>query len=169
MTKPKTDTKIEVRQSRWSRYTPEQKANSRAWSRKKYNQKLRLDPVHKAKRHAYVTSERGKAVRRAAEKRRRVTKKAEVIAALGSVCNRCGFSDLRALQIDHVNGGGWSYQQRGTHGRNGNSIYPKILKNLIHFQLLCANCNWIKREENKEYGKGYRERVEATKLAIELF
>lgn len=67
---------------------------------------------------------------------------------LGSKCIRCGFSDYRALQIDHVNGGGvQDIKTRGTVA----SAYDIVRgKNLEHYQLLCANCNWIKKYENKE-------------------
>src|SRR6266446_5698640 len=31
----------------------------------------------------------------------------EVIEHLGGKCVHCGFSDYRALQVDHINGDGW--------------------------------------------------------------
>lgn len=59
-------------------------------------------------------------------------------------CKRCGFSDVRALQIDHVNGGG--IRELKTLGRN--EYYHKVLEDSEGlYQLLCANCNWIKRYE----------------------
>src|SRR5208337_653991 len=33
-------------------------------------------------------------------------RKTEIFELLGNKCVRCGFSDPRALQIDHINGGG---------------------------------------------------------------
>lgn len=65
---------------------------------------------------------------------------------LGSpVCKRCGFSDVRALQIDHINGGGNKERKSKT------SYLPKLIKeNPSNYQILCANCNWIKRVENSE-------------------
>lgn len=77
-------------------------------------------------------------------------KRMEVVKKLGSVCVKCGFSDIRALQIDHINGGGSKERKNNS---NSGSYYYKILnnKNLFkEYQLLCANCNWIKRYENKE-------------------
>jgi hypothetical protein len=75
-----------------------------------------------------------------------------VIEILGGKCVGCGFSDVRALQIDHIDGGGNS--EYGINGAHGISYYNKIIKskcdNEIKYQLLCANCNWIKRVENKE-------------------
>lgn len=69
-------------------------------------------------------------------------------AALGGVCFRCGFSDVRALQIDHVAGGGTRELKAGSRG-----AYYKRVTEQAHtgkYQLLCANCNWIKRVENAE-------------------
>ena len=71
---------------------------------------------------------------------------------LGHICIRWGFSDKRALQFDHKNGGGIKDVKKF----NGNyEMYryyknnPEIAKKEL--QVLCANCNWIKRAENKEY------------------
>lgn len=64
-------------------------------------------------------------------------------------CKVCGFSDIRALHIDHINGGGKC---------RGNKLYRLILKTPIdeigrNYQILCANHNWIKRYENNEFRK----------------
>lgn len=77
-------------------------------------------------------------------------KRAEVFAILGNVCKRCGFDDVRALQIDHVNGGG----QQEFRTKSGTSYLYHVLKYIPdgRYQLLCANCNWIKRHENQEHG-----------------
>jgi len=62
---------------------------------------------------------------------------------------QCGFDDFRALQIDHINGGGSS--ERKTLKKD--SLYREVLKdNTNKYQLLCANCNSIKRIENNESG-----------------
>ena len=79
-------------------------------------------------------------------KDRRRALRAAALAHLGGVCCRCGFSDVRALQIDHVNGGG-SKEHRAI--RN-DGIHRKVLAGEPGYQLLCANCNWIKRVENGE-------------------
>lgn len=73
---------------------------------------------------------------------------------LGNKCIRCGFSDARALQIDHIHGGGW--QERKTPGYNRRQVERKIVAGETHdYQLLCANCNWIKRAENNETSRLY--------------
>lgn len=72
-----------------------------------------------------------------------------VLDKMGNKCQKCGFSDWRALQIDHVGGGG-SQEEREI---SGIGIYLNILKGNPRskkYQLLCANCNFIKRYENNE-------------------
>lgn len=83
--------------------------------------------------------------------------KEEIIRLLGGKCANpynllphpdwC--NDRACLQIDHINGDG--YKER--------KLYPyKVIKVILEkikvgskdYQLLCANCNWIKREKNKE-------------------
>lgn len=76
-------------------------------------------------------------------------KRSAAIAYLGSQCVQCGFSDLRALQIDHV-------YDDGKHDRimfNPTQIYQRILNGSPRYQLLCANCNWIKRFEHMKRSK----------------
>lgn len=69
------------------------------------------------------------------------------IAMFGNKCVRCGFNDPRALQFDHIHGDG--FKEKGKY-------YIGFLKRLLAnpdfetYQLLCANCNWIKRYENNE-------------------
>jgi len=75
----------------------------------------------------------------------------KALEILGNKCVRCGFSDLRALQVDHVNGGGTKeHKKYGT----SRGIYMQVIRTENKdgkYQLLCANCNWIKREDNKEH------------------
>jgi len=70
---------------------------------------------------------------------------------LGNKCCKCGFDDVRALQIDHIHGGG----TKETSSMSTVAFYKKVIKEKgVNYQLLCANCNWIKRCENNET-KGY--------------
>lgn len=71
-----------------------------------------------------------------------------ILIKLGSQCIICGFSDIRALQIDHIEGGGTELNKQ----QNWSTRYRSILNDTytVKVQLLCANCNWIKRYENKE-------------------
>lgn len=83
---------------------------------------------------------------------RRKRLRTELLSKLGNKCTRCGFSDIRALQIDHINGGGTKEGKRLGRGENYInkllSMSDYELKN--KYQLLCPNCNWIKRIENNE-------------------
>lgn len=73
----------------------------------------------------------------------------KVLVALGQRCSKCGWNeDSRALHVDHVNGGG--NQDRKKRGHCPQSLFRDINENPGKYQLLCANCNWIKRHEEKE-------------------
>lgn len=68
---------------------------------------------------------------------------------LGRECVHCGFSDIRALQIDHVNSDGGFDRILSPA-----AFYKKVLDDTTGaFQTLCANCNWIKRHVNGEQRK----------------
>ena len=84
---------------------------------------------------------------------------------MGSCCAKCGFNDHRALQIDHINGDG-KEERIKYGGRSRNKWYEAVVESLRNcenrYQLLCANCNWIKRAENCEsskFGKVYSTRA----------
>ena len=73
------------------------------------------------------------------------------LETLGKVCVKCGFSDIRALQIDHMNGGGQKEIKRlGSRTKLYKLVIQSVLNKENKYQLLCANCNWIKRYENNE-------------------
>jgi len=77
--------------------------------------------------------------------------KEKIFEKYGNKCKDCGISDKRVFQIDHINGGGTIesrlYQNRITY-------FLRILKDKKgKYQLLCANCNVIKKIENKENKK----------------
>ena len=61
-------------------------------------------------------------------------------------CRYCGFSDIRALSIDHIKGGG------NKHIRQVRNFYSWLTKNNYPdgFQVLCMNCQWIKRSQHNE-------------------
>lgn len=82
-----------------------------------------------------------------------------LINALGGKCSNptclvpSGCTDIRCLQIDHINGGG---KKEILKFISVNIMYSYYFKNLEEakqkLQILCANCNWIKRYENNEKG-----------------
>lgn len=77
-----------------------------------------------------------------------------LLDVLGSrVCVRCGFADKRALNIDHINGGGNQDKKRfgGKYGSRFVLYYirhPEEARRKL--QVLCSNCNQIKKIENGE-------------------
>lgn len=111
--------------------------------------------------------ERHHEIARVSSKKQRAKIKSEIITILGGKCSNpnClvpnGCSDIRCLQIDHINGGG--KRERRGHQDRGSHYYRDILKKLEHgskdYQLLCANCNWIKRFENHETGSRWGRKV----------
>ncbi|KKN71855.1 hypothetical protein LCGC14_0417090 [marine sediment metagenome] len=98
--------------------------------RKEFNQS------HRSQVNAYVRARKRKL-------------RQEVIAHFGSKCVHCGFSDWRALQIDHINGGGSEIFKTNY---CVSTYYKTLLRETPgeNFQLLCANCNQIKRYTNYE-------------------
>lgn len=83
---------------------------------------------------------------------RRVRIKREVIGHYSDgkfSCNRCRFSDMRALSIDHINGGGSKHRREvGV----GNAFYNWLRNNHYPngYQVLCLNCQFITRHEQYE-------------------
>ena len=83
----------------------------------------------------------------------------QIYDKLGHRCRKCGFDDKRALQIDHIHGGG---NQEHKEIRNTVGFLKKVLADIENqYQILCANCNWIKRMESREHPKGNKISPEA--------
>lgn len=84
----------------------------------------------------------------------RIKLRKRTIDIMGGKCVKCGFNDQRALQIDHINGGGNRERKEKKFLGQGNTYHKQVIdsftKNEGKYQLLCANCNWIKRSENNE-------------------
>lgn len=74
--------------------------------------------------------------------------KNQVLDRYGNGCVRCGFDDIRALQIDHVNNNG-AEERKALGGQNvsGWRFYQHLVANNLPdgYQTLCANCNMIKQ------------------------
>lgn len=107
------------------------------------------DKVREQKARYYARNRDVLAARRApGNLARSRANRAEALAVFGCVCGKCGFADVRALQIDHVNGGG-GIERAAIRSRD--TFYKKVIADSDGYQLLCANCNWIKRAENNEF------------------
>lgn len=68
-----------------------------------------------------------------------------IVVALGGACARCGMSDDRVLDIDHVRDDGRTHRLM----HPGPSVYRAMMRDLRagitdRYQLLCANCHLIK-------------------------
>ena len=90
-------------------------------------------------------------IREAGRKRRKAMKR-EVLERYGTECAHCGFSDPRALQIDHVdNSGAKERAELGGRHFAGQRFYQHLKKRgwPSGYQTLCANCNLIKYYETK--------------------
>jgi hypothetical protein len=64
-------------------------------------------------------------------------------------CVKCGFDDIRALSLDHINGDGHEHRDEGT----GYNLYRLLIYNdyPIGLQTMCYNCQFVKRNENNEH------------------
>lgn len=83
----------------------------------------------------------------------------EIYELLGNKCRSCGEEDRRVLQIDHVYGGGNSRKIKNRSGQ-GEMVKKRneIVSGQTKYQLLCANCNIIKKHENGEI-KGHAQKT----------
>jgi len=76
----------------------------------------------------------------------------ELLANGSPYCKNCGFTDVRALQLDHINGGGNDDRKRLGGSDVEITYYLKHLNEAREtLQVLCANCNWVKKYENNEH------------------
>ena len=82
----------------------------------------------------------------------RLILKGKVDALLGVICKKCGFDDIRALNIDHVfNDGAIERRTRNNGIREGgsrHSLYREVIRSHERYQRLCCNCDRIKAVES---------------------
>jgi len=134
-----------------SHWTPEQLTIIRESQRRIQREKIKT-PEYQAKIKTYRHVNRTKIAD--SQKKKNLSLRQKVIEFFGAKCMnpKClvpnGCSDIRCLQIDHI-------QMCGQKDRIPiPSLYIHILNNKItakqEYQLLCANCNWIKRHEKNE-------------------
>jgi hypothetical protein len=88
--------------------------------------------------------------------------RAAILKLYGDACVRCGFSDSRALQIDHIKPEHVKNTPSTPYRRGSTGLYLAILTGLVpkeDYQCLCANCNWIKRYESPAEGTARHRRT----------
>lgn len=86
-----------------------------------------------------------------------ILEKQEILTHYGNghcSCAKCGFSDIRALTIDHINNNGAEHRKE-LRSQGIWSIYRWLKKNQCPsgYQTLCMNCQWIKQNEFKTKNK----------------
>lgn len=104
--------------------------------------------AEKRKQYAgeYYKDNRGRCLARVKACRDRLRE--EIFERYGRECLRCGFNaDPNALQIDHIVGGG--RKERKSLGPYPLSLRVRDAVNSGLYQILCANCNVIKRVEER--------------------
>lgn len=117
-----------------------------------YERKYRQDHKEYYREYYKKWIENHKEQQKKYNRERKQNLRQKVFEKLGNKCVRCGFSDSRALQIDHVYGHG--IKELKELGSGSLKFYNKVLADTKgNYQILCANCNWIKRCENGEYRK----------------
>jgi len=117
----------------------------REYNRKKMSIPEEREKRYKKCREIYYPKQK----RRLSIYRRRHTLKVRLLMLnfLGGIrCKRCGFSDYRALQIDHTFDDG-SEERKTRLTSSQKKYFIKIKNNPERYQVLCANCNSIKRAE----------------------
>lgn len=71
--------------------------------------------------------------------------RARILERFGAVCVRCGFSDVRAITLDHKNNNGaMERKQLGERGVHRRALQSE---HCHEYQMLCMNCQFIKRAE----------------------
>ena len=94
------------------------------------------------------------------QKQQRLRTRLEIFRLLGNKCsnpynlNHGDFSKIKeCLQIDHINGNGIEEYGKLSAYTYLNHVLKEIRNGSKNYQLLCANCNWIKRVRNGEVTK----------------
>lgn len=139
-----------TRQQRYRERHPERaKEQKRRSYQKSYEQQRQWRKEHPEQTRAswQAYRERNRDKERLYNQSRRVRNRLEVLNALGGKCVRCSYDDWRALQIDHINGGGTQERKQQT---SIDRYYRDMLQSPEKYQVLCANCHQIKRYEEQE-------------------
>ena len=149
----------EKKQLRDAEYRAKNREKIRQWNRDYYQREheKRLASRAKSTQKHYESVREDIKIR---NRQRRQKVREQLLDALGRKCARCGYdADVRALQIDHVNGGGCK-ERKDFPSRD--AYYNYILQSAKDgaYQILCANCNVIKRIEEKEHGNGPARRTQ---------
>lgn len=110
-----------------------------------YHKKHYLENKEEINRKNSLNYYKNKPAYRARVKKTRHSQRLKVLTHYTNgalTCKFCGFSDVRALCVDHVNNDG----ARDRENMTGSGIYAHIIRQNFPdtYQVLCANCNQIK-------------------------
>jgi hypothetical protein len=109
--------------------------------------------IAKTSNKKYMGTEQAKRLHKNRLRRYREKLRITLLALIGNKCARCGFSNTRALEIDHIDNDGSIERKKFGHYRAEWNYYiknPDEIPNSL--QILCCNCNKIKYFETLESG-----------------
>lgn len=146
------ENRLAKRRERQAKWVQNNREKQRSYGRTSYwkNRQKNIDKTYK-----WREKNREKFLRYSREyaQSSRYKLRQEIFKKYGSKCKKCGFSDLRALQIDHVDGGGTQEFKKVFNSRRADFLKAVLKDTKNQYQILCANCNFIKRYENNELKK----------------
>lgn len=123
-----------------------------------YNKKWRMLNIERSREIQKKCYYKNRLKNKTVEQRRLLKIRNELMIILGGAyCKHCGFNIFEALQFDHINGGGTKERTLFASGRAMYRYYiknPEIAKQKL--QVLCANCNFIKRIKSESEVNGLR-------------
>ena len=130
----------------WKRDHYNDSSNERKWqlkNKKKRNQQKRerrKDPIER---------ERQNKLRNKSQKKRYERLRETLMKILGgTVCVKCGFKDIRALQFEHIHNDGHIDKKRfSRHDQFMRYYIENPMRARDTLQVYCANCNQIKLYE----------------------
>ena len=138
----------------------------KTWRRKAYQQQL-IEKREEKRRYHKRARERAKTNPTFAKRRREVLLRAyrnyqermrlkaiDHYSNGSNTCRTCGYANVEALCIDHINNDGAAH--RRAIGCDGAQIYCWLVKQGYPdgFQVLCHNCNWIKEKRRRRSMRG---------------
>ena len=145
----------------WNKLTPEQSEKLNTKRRERWNNDPEYREKRKAESRKYHSTDEFRKKRALADRIKNRLLRQQLLQLLGNKCVKCDFIDVRALQVEHKKGGGRAEQRKFNGTQRMYKYYldnPKQAKKQL--QVMCANCNWIKRIEKREYPYKYDEKQE---------
>ncbi len=113
---------------------------------------------HHEKSLARVATQRTKPGYREHARELLLAKKGEVLTHYGNgkcACVVCGYENVKALSVDHINGK--TANEPTDKKLNGIGMYLWLIREIFPqgYQTLCMNCQFIKREDKREFANQY--------------